>query len=98
MKSAGGSMTYSSLHIGTDWRVYCHTYEDRTPILSVNAGPSSVSFSLSDRNADEAAVQFAQALARQAQVFAAEVERLHTEQTGAGDGDSDGKAADVSAA
>ena len=98
MKSDGGSFTNLSFHVGADWRVDCHTYDDHTPILSVDAGPTAVSFSITDRTADTAAVQFARALVREAQVFAAEVERLHAEPAGSSDSNSDGKAADVDAA
>ncbi len=96
MSSSGGSFAHTGFHVGADWRVDCNTYGDRTPILSVDAGPSSVSFSITGRNADKAAVEFARALAREAQAFATEVERIHAESADAGVGND--KAADVNAA
>ena len=96
MTSDGGSFAHLGLHVGTDWRVGCNIYEDRMPILSVDAGRSAVSFSITEGSPDTAAVAFARALAREAQAFAAEVERLHAAQpdcTG-----NDDKAADVDAA
>ena len=96
MTSNGGSFSHISVHVSTDWRAYCHTYDDHTPILTVDAGPSAVSISVKGRDADKAAVEFARALVHEAQVFAAEVERLHAGQAGAGDtgnDDSENKAA-----
>lgn len=85
-----------SVHIGADWRVDCHTYDGHTPILSVDAGPVAVCYSIDARHATKAAVEFTRALARDAQLFAVEVERLHVAQlTDAGEND---KAADVNAA
>ena len=99
MKSEGGSFSHLSAHVGTDWRVDCHTYDDHTPILSVDAGNVAVSFSIADRRVDDAALFFSRALARDAQAFAAEVERLYAEQADAGDVcDSDSKADDGKAA
>jgi hypothetical protein len=86
-----------SVHVGADWRVDCRTYDGHTPILSVDAGPVAVCYSIDARQATTAAVEFARALARDAQRFAAEVERLHAAPlTGAGS--NDGKAAGDSAA
>ncbi len=97
MRSGGGSFSHLSLHVGTDWRVDCHTYDDdHTPILSVDAGSTAIACSLDNRLAGKAAVQFARALAREAQVFAAEVERLHADR--AATGDSSTKAAGDTAA
>ena len=93
--SGDGSFMNVNFHIGSEWRTYCHTYVDRTPILSVDAGRSAVSISVRDRNAGEAAVEFARALVRDAQLFAAEVERLHAAQLA---DDSNSKAADNGAA
>jgi hypothetical protein len=47
----------------------------------------AVAITVKGKNADQAAVEFARALVREAQAFAAEVERIHA-QTQAGDGDS----------
>ena len=98
---SGDSVSYSHMgvQVGGDWRVYCHTYDDHTPILTVDAGNVAVSFSIAGRSADAAALSFARALARDAQAFAAEVERLHAELAATGDhDDSDTKAAPDAAA
>jgi len=92
--SADGSFSSVCLHVGADWRTYCHTYDDRTPILALNAG-ASVSVSIKGRNADQAAVEFARALVRDAQVLAAEVERLHAAQLEDGDGDAKAAGSDA---
>ena len=90
------SFSNVSFHVGCDWRTYCHTYEDRSPIFAIAAGRSAVSVSVKGRNADKAAVEFARALALDAQIFAAEVERLYAAQVEAndsGDKADDGNAA-----
>jgi hypothetical protein len=76
----GGSFTRVSFHLGPDWRVYCHAYDDTTPILDICAGTASVGISVRGGAADKAAVDFARDLARQAAKFAAEVERMHAAQ------------------
>jgi hypothetical protein len=74
------SFSYLSYHVSSDWQVRCSTYTDNTPILSVEGGPSTLSISVRDRKADEAAVEFARALAREARKFADELERMHAAQ------------------
>ena len=99
MKSQGGSFSHLSVHLGSDWRVDCHTYDDHTPILTVDAGPVSIAYSIKNRCPDDDALGFARALARDAQAFAAEIERLHAERAGTGDrDDSDTKAVPDAAA
>jgi hypothetical protein len=85
MSSEGGSFSHISFHVGADWRAVCHTYDTRAPILSVDAGRCSVSISIKDNSADKSAVEFARALVRQAQAFAAEVERIHAQAGAVGD-------------
>ena len=97
MSSDGGSFSHLGFHIGTDWRAVCHTYDDHAPILAVDAGTCSVSFYPIGSGADKAAVEFARSLAREAQAFAAEVERLSAKETEVGN-DDNGKAAGVTAA
>jgi hypothetical protein len=75
--SDGKSFANLGVYVGTDWDLTCHKYADNTPILSVDAGPVAVTFSLEGREATGAGVEFARELARQAAAFAAEVERLH---------------------
>ena len=96
MSGNSGSYSHLGIQVGGDWRVYCHTYDDHTPILTVDAGNVAVSFSIAGRCADDAAVSFARALARDVQAFAADIERMHAAQGDAGDvgdDDSDTKAA-----
>lgn len=92
--SEGGSFSHLSYHVGVDWHVRCNTYADTTPILSVDGGPSTVSISTRGRDADDSAVEFARALAREAQNFADEMERMHAAQLA----DDDTKAAGSDAA
>jgi hypothetical protein len=93
MSDKDASFTRISFHVGSDWRVYCHTYPDTTPILDIGTGTMSVGISVRDRSADKAAVEFTRDLARQVGKFAAEVERMYAAQYG-----GDGKAADSDAA
>ena len=93
MSSEGGSHSHSSFHVGTDWLVRCDTYGDRTPILTFDAGPAAVSITTKGTDATLAAVEFARALAREAQRFADEIERMHVAQL-----DGDNKAAGSDAA
>jgi hypothetical protein len=81
MSDKGASFSTCSLYVCADTWVTCYQYADKTPILSIQAGASEFSVSIKDRNADEAAVEFARALVRNVQSFAAEVERLHAEQS-----------------
>jgi hypothetical protein len=75
------SFSHCGLYVSADTWVTCYQYPDKTPILSIQAGASEFSISIKDRNADEAAVEFARTLVRNVQSFAAEVERLHAEQS-----------------
>jgi hypothetical protein len=93
MSSEGKSFSHVSYHVSADWSVRCSTYEDTTPILSVEGGPSTVSISTRGRTADDSAVEFARALAREVQRFADEMERMHAAQL-----DGDDKAAGSHAA
>ena len=90
---SGVSFSRIGFHVGADWRVDCHAYDDATPLLDIDAGTSSVVISIRKRDPDEGAVKFARALADEAQKFAAEVERMHAAQSG-----GDGKAAGSDAA
>ena len=84
--------------VGSDWCTHLSTYDDHSLILDIDAGSTSVSFSVTGPAADDAAVKFARELAAQMARFAAEVERmhaLHAEDTGQAceDGAGDGEAA-----
>jgi hypothetical protein len=75
------SFSTTGLYVSAGTWVTCHRYPDKTPILSIQAGRSEFSISIKDRNADDAAVEFARALVCNVQSFAAEVERLHAAKT-----------------
>ena len=88
------SSVSASLHAGADAQVCCYAYPDGAPILAVSAGRMQVNISLCGRQEVPAsAVAFARELARQAERFAAECERLrhalhppageHADRTGA---------------
>lgn len=79
MRSGGGSFGHVSLHIGEDWWTHLATYDDHPPILDVDAGSTSVTFSIGPHLTD-AVVAFARELADQAVRFAAEMERLYVRQ------------------
>jgi hypothetical protein len=81
MSSDGGSFSHISFHICADWRIHCSTYPDRAPILGIDAGSAALNITPRGNDADEAAVEFARALVREVQAFAAEIERLHAEST-----------------
>jgi outer membrane murein-binding lipoprotein Lpp len=87
-----------ALHVGADWWTFLCTYEDHTPILDVHAGSSTVTFCISGTKADQAAVEFAQELASQAALFAAEVERLHALHLAASSGEEGGPSGNGEAA
>ena len=95
MSSEGGSFSHVSCHVGADWVVRCNTYAGTTPILSLDAGSSAVSVTTKGKVADEAAVEFARALAEEARKFADEMERMHAAQLA---DDSNGKSAGRDAA
>jgi hypothetical protein len=98
VSSDGASFSYLMIHVGADWMVRTSSYEDKAPILTVDAGRGAVAITITDRDAtDRSAVEFARALAHQARAFAAEVERLSAAETEAGN-DGEDKAADVTAA
>jgi hypothetical protein len=79
MSSAGGSFSHLSLHLGSDFMVRCSAYDDQTPILTIDAGNASVSITPSGTDANDNALKFGRELARKAQEFAAEIERMHAE-------------------
>ena len=80
MSSNGGSFSHVSCHVGADWVVRCSTYDGTTPILSFDAGSSAVSVTTKGKVADKAAVEFARALAHEAQKFADEMQQMHAAQ------------------
>jgi hypothetical protein len=96
VRSDGGSFGRINLHVGQDWSTFLSTYDEHSPILDVAAGSTSVTFSIADRRVDDGALEFARELASQAAQFAAEVKRLHAQQTegsGTGEGAGSGEAA-----
>lgn len=95
MSSNGRSFSSYSLHVGEDWLVRCNTYDDTTPILALDVGPATVCITTKGKDANEAAVEFARALAGATRKFADEMERMHAAQL---DGGSTDKAAGSDAA
>jgi hypothetical protein len=78
MSSDGSSFGSGGLYVGTDWQVRCSTYPASTPILTIDAGRSAMSVSITPmKQISDRAVAFAREFARQAALFAAECERLH---------------------
>ena len=59
--------------------MHLSTYDDHTPILDISAGSMTVAISVTDRKVGEAALEFVRELASKAALYAAEVERLHTQ-------------------
>jgi hypothetical protein len=95
--STSGSESYTHIgyQVGEQWRVTCNTYDDTTPILSIDAGRSAVSITPRGKTATVAGMEFARALAREARRFADEMERMYAAQLA---DDADSKAADSDAA
>ena len=81
MRSGGGSFARIGLHVGADWWTFLNTYDEHSPILDIAAGSTTVTFSIADRKIDDSALEFARELAGRAAQFAAEVERLHAQQS-----------------
>ena len=100
MRSGGGSLAHLGLHVGKDWSTWLSTYPDHSPILDIDAGSTAVAISITGNKADQAAVEFARELAKQAAAFAAEVERLHAAEENGGQDQArkDGGAGDGEAA
>ncbi len=81
-----------------DWGVYCCTYDDSPPILTVSAGSLGLSLTTKGKHAGDEAVRFAQALLSEAQRFADEMDRLHAAQLPGTDDENATKAAGTDAA
>jgi len=77
--SEGGSFGQVSLHTGRDGRVWCCTYPDSAPILNISAATTTVAVCLGGKQVTAEFAAFARELARGAERFAAEAERLHAE-------------------
>jgi hypothetical protein len=84
VSSVGGSFGSLGLQVGSDSWTRCHAYPDHSPILHITAASTSVSVQLAQGPVGSEAVKFARDLLRGAERFAAEVERLHTEQQAEG--------------
>ncbi|HUY49695.1 MAG TPA: hypothetical protein VMV92_28925 [Streptosporangiaceae bacterium] len=94
MSGEAASFGSVGLYAGADWTVRCHAYPVASPILAVDAGRTSVCISIRNGvDMPDAGVEFARELARRAQQFAAECERLHAARTTGGNGDDPGRAA-----
>jgi hypothetical protein len=93
MRSGGGSFGSLSVHLGEDWWTHLSVYPDHPPILGIDAGSTSVTFSFAGQAVTQAAVEFGRELASQAVRFAAELERLHARQSASDGGAPSGEAA-----
>jgi hypothetical protein len=79
--SAGnGSYSRVSVQVGADWQVRCMPVPKRTPVLDIDAGETEISVGIAGQEIRASAVEFAAELARQASLFAAEVERRYADQ------------------
>lgn len=88
--TTSGSFGRLSMHVGQDWRTHLSTYEDRAPILSIDAGSTSVALCIEGHQVTEAAVTFARDLADRAARFADAVEQEHARQNQADDDSGSG--------
>ena len=78
MSSTGGSFGAAHLHVGADGSAYTSTYPEAAPILTINAGESSLTIFLASERATTAdRLAFAHSLAAAVTSFTAECERLH---------------------
>jgi hypothetical protein len=78
--SDGGSFGQVSLHTGRDGRAWCCTYPDSAPILNITVASTTVAVCLGGEQVSDEFVAFARELARGAEQFAAEAERLQADQ------------------
>ncbi|WP_261562725.1 hypothetical protein [Frankia tisae] len=71
------------LSVGGDWRVTCHTYPDRGPILAVDAGGMSLTVSAKQGTPDADHLDFAYALLATVNdyLIACEAHRFDAEET-----------------
>ena len=83
MRGTGGSFSHLGVHVGPGSSVRCSTYPDQSPILTIDAVSTAASLSIEGDRIGREAVEFARELAREAERFASEVERLHTGQRAA---------------
>jgi hypothetical protein len=79
------SATHHSLHVGADWSVTCHTYPDRSPILAVRLGLTSVSLSAMSNAVTSDHVDFAYELIAAVNDYLVECERIRFDSDDAAD-------------
>lgn len=83
MKRGSGNGPASGVHagirVGADWAITCHSYPDRTPILSLNVGTFSFMVSAADQAVTADHMEFAWALVEAANDYLNELERLDGE-------------------
>ncbi len=82
--TAEHSYLHTGLLIGEDGAVRCNTYPSALPILVVECGPNALNISVKSGLAAHRAAVFARALARAAEDFAAEIERMQAQRDAAG--------------
>ena len=81
MSDDNATISSFGLYAGCDTWVHCFRYADTAPILHIDSAGLTVTISPKGRAATESAVDFARALLREVQAFAAEVERLNAANT-----------------
>jgi hypothetical protein len=70
------SAAHLGLHVGADWSTACHVYPDRSPILTVRLGLTSVTFSPVSNAVTSDHVDFAYALIAAVNDYLVECERI----------------------
>ena len=85
MSGDGGSFSHVSCHVGRRLAGAVQHLRRHDADPAVDAGTATVTVTTKGRDAGKAAVEFARALAREAQKFADEMERMHAAQLARGD-------------
>ncbi|SQD94585.1 conserved hypothetical protein [Parafrankia sp. Ea1.12] len=78
------SSTHLSVHVGTDWRVLCHTYPDRPPILSLDINRAALTLAAADGAVTPDHLRFARNLLAAVNTYVLDCERIHLAEQGAG--------------
>ncbi len=70
------SSTHLGLQVGADWSVHCHTYTDRSPILTLRLGLTGITMSPASNAVTSDQIEFAYALIGAANDYLVECERI----------------------
>ena len=82
--TAEHSYLHTSLLFGEDSTARCNTYPAELPILIVEGGRLVLSIAAKSGLSGQRAAEFARTLARAAEAFAAEIERMQAQPNAAG--------------